>query len=451
MSYFTRETGSGYTEPRFGRIIGWGVTGLISLGLFLMSFTTVDMGYTTIYQNTFTGKSKIYHGPDFIIKPPFISNVTVYKDDTTLSFATDDGDGATSEKPPINVSFADTYKAKLIINARMVLPIADEKMFKLHKSFRSHRNLVSSLYTKTMVDVAVNTATQFTAEEIFQGGLNSLKSAIEDQANQGVYVTKRTKVLSDSGVTDRTIIGGKKTSSKTSMKAVYVWKAVPKRDKSGNIVRTSNPLTKYGVTVSQVNLAEPIPEPLLEKLLVGKKTLVAKKIASIQTQENAKTDIETAKLVGEAERVKQEQKRLIVADAAVIDKKKEVQLAKQTALREIVERQKVADLAIIDKTKDLQVAVAEFKIQQANAKSAKEKGKAILEVGKAKAEIKKLMYLAVKKDILELEVTRVTQLAKYKALGTAKITMPQTVMMGGKDGSNGLSELTNLHIMDKLK
>ncbi len=440
------------TVPLWGRIVPAVVGTISAIALVLTMFNSMQMGYTYIYQNSVTGTTKVYHGPDFMIRPPFVSTLTEYKDDTTLSFATDDGDGATSEKPPVKVSFADTYKSSLNINTRMVLPSDDEHMLKVHKSFRSYSNLVNSLYTKTMVDVAVNTATQFTAEEVFQGGLNGLKSAIEDQANNGVYVTKRTKVLSNAGVTDRTKIGDKKTESKLSKKSVYIWKAVPKRDKNGEIVRTSNPLKKYGITVSQVNLAEPVPEPLLENLLSDKKKLVAKKISSIQKQENAKTDIETAKLEGEAKRVVAEQERLISADAAVIDKKKEVQLAKQDALREIVEKQKIADLAIIDKTRELQVAKANEGIQKANAIAAKHQGEAIKFKGLAEATVKKALYLAVKKDILELEVEKVTQLAKYKALEKAKITMPTTVMMGsGKDGNGGLEELTNLHIMDKIK
>lgn len=456
MGFFTKEVETRYgteTEINYAKVIPAGVLSLVTIMVVMSMFNSLKMGYTYVYQNSVTGDKTVYHGPDFIIRPPFVSTLTEYKDDTTLSFAEDDGDGATSEKPPIKVAFADTYKASINMNARAVLPTNDEHMLALHKSFRSYKNLVSSLYTKTMVDVAVNTATQFTAEEVFQGGLNGLKSAIEDQANDGVYVTQRKKVLSTSGVTDRTEIGEKKTSSKTSRKAVYVWKAIPKKAKNGEFIRTSNPFEKYGVTISQVNLAEPVPETLLENLLSEKKRLVGKKIASIQKQENAKTDIETSKLEGEAKRVKAEQERLIKADAEVIELKKQVKVAEQQALKEIVEKQKEADLAIIEKGKELQIAEANEGIQRANYKAATFEAKAIKETGIAKADVKKAMYLAVKKDILELEVEKVTQLAKYKALEKAKIQMPTTVMMGGGDaqGSNGLQELTNLHIMDKIK
>lgn len=403
----------------------------------LSMFNSAKMGYIYVYQNAITGQSKVYHGPDFIIKPPFIASITEYKKDTTLSFAphAEEEDGYTSINDPIKVAFADTYKANLIVNARMVLPTSDDQMIALHEAFRNYPNLVNSLYTKTMVDVAVNTATQFTAEEIFQGGLNGLKSAIEDQSNLGVYVTERKRVKAESEVTDRADAGEKKTDSKATHKQVYVWKAIPKIGRDGKVKRTRNPLTQYGVQVTQVNLAEPIPEQLLEKLLSTKKTLVAEKIASIQKQENAKTNIETSKLEGEANRVVAEQKQLVKADAEIIVLKKEVKVAEQQALKEIVEKQKEADLAVIEKGKELQIAQANEGIQKANEKAAKYEAQAKLHNGLADAKIKEAMYLAIKKDILELEVHRDTTLAIAGNLSNFKVQMP-TYMAGGSTGGS---------------
>ena len=285
------------------------IIGMFIFFTILSMFNSVKLGYLVVYENAVTKTKEVVHGPSFIIKPPFVATITEYKKDTTLSFAPHDEteDVFTSISNPIKVAFADTYKAELIVNARMVLPSDDVKMLSLHEAFRTYDNLIRSLFTKTIVDVAVNTATQFTAEEIFQGGLNNLKSAIEDQANQGVYVTRRQKVKSESGVTERGAIGEKKTGTAAIHKAVYVWKAIPLVDRSGKVRRTKNPLEQYGVQVTQINLAEPLPEALLSKLLDTKKRLVAQKIASIQEQENAKTNIETAKLKGEAARVVAEQ------------------------------------------------------------------------------------------------------------------------------------------------
>lgn len=434
------------------------VAGIFVIVTILSMFNTAKMGYIYVYQNSVTGKSKVFHGPDFIIKPPFVASITEYKKDTTLSFAphAEEEEGFSSINDPIKVAFADTYKAELILNARMVLPVDDKQMIALHEAFRNYPNLVNSLYTKTMVDVAVNTATQFTAEEVFQGGLNGLKSAIEDQSSLGVYVTERRKVRGESGMTQRALAGAEKTSNPTVEKAIYVWKAIPMLDRNGKVRRTKNPLTQYGVQVTQVNLAEPNPEALLSKLLNTKKTLVAEKIASIQKQENAKTNIETSKLEGEANRVVAEQKQLVIADAEIITQKKEVKIAQQIALREIVEKQKLADLAIINKTKELQIATANEGIEEANAKAAKHQANAIEYKGFAEANVKKAMYLAVKQDILELEVEKATQLARYSAMKVAKVELPKevTIMSGSEGQGASLENLSNFAILgmkDALK
>ena len=451
MKYFykTAENGKQYIRPIRTAFTVVGAIVVLMMGINMVN--NIKIGYIAIYENSATGTKQVIHGPSFVLKAPFVGNLEVYKKDTTLSFAPKSDDDAiyTSRNTPIKVSFADTYKAQLLLNARMVLPGTDEDMLKLHGAYRTYDNLVRSLYTRTIVDVATNTAQQFTAEEIFQGGLNGLKSAIEDQASNGVYVTQRRKVLSEMGVTERTEVGGRKTDSVTGKKSVYVWKAVPLKDSKGNVKRTKNPLDQYGVQVTQVNLAEPIPEALLEKLLSTKKQLVAKKIASIQKQENAKTNIETAKLEGEANRVAAEQKRLIKADAEVIELKKQVKVAEQQALKEIVEQRKLADLAKINKTKELQIAQANKNIQMANEVAAKYEAQAKLHNGLADAKIKKAMYEAVKPDILKMEVKKVTELARYEAMKVANVTMPTEVtIMGGSDGTGAsIQDLTNFAIL----
>ena len=440
------------------KVGGYSLGGIIAFFMFVSMFQSVELGYTKVYQNTFTGKKAVYHGPTWFLSPPFIGKEREYKDDTTVAFSADSSDKGkfSSLNPPIDVRFADTYEAKLPLTARFVLPSDDEHMFAVDKSFRSYDNLVNSLYEKTMIDVTTNTAQQFTAEETTQGGLNALKSAISDQVNKGVYVTERKRVPVEQDVTTRVDVGGDKSKAQLKEQQITVWKAVPKVDKDGKLLRNENPFEKYGIEVSQVNLADPVPETLLEKLLIAKKTSVAKKILSVQEQDNAKEDIKTAKLQGQAEREKAEQKRLIKADAEIIENKKNVKLAKLQAEREIVEREKLAKLAIIDKKKQLQVAKANEGIQRANEKATKFQARAKLHIGLAEAQIKKAKYEAVRKEILQLEVNKVTQLAKYEALKNGKnlVQMPQKVIInngvGAKQGGTSLEDLANLKLMNDL-
>lgn len=435
----------------------YGILSVIAVLIVSSMFRAVELGYTDVYQNKATGTTTVYHGPDWYFSPILIGTERTYKDDTTVAFTNDGGDKGkfTSVNTPIDIRFADTYEAKLPLTARFVLPTDDEHILMVDKSFRSYRNLVNSLYQKTMIDVATNTAQQFTAEEVTQGGLNGLKSAIEDQVNNGVYVTERKRVVVEQATKGRLDIGVDKTTGKPVEQAVTVWKAVPKRDKDGKIIRTSNPFEKYGIKVLQVNLADPIPEPLLEKLLVAKKSAVAKKILSVQEQDNAKEDIKTAKLKGQAMREKAEQERLIKADAEIIERKKEVKVAKLKAEKEIVDRQKLAKLAVIDKKKELQIAKDNQAIQKANEIATKYQAEAKLHIGLAEAQIKKAKYEAVRKDILELEVKKITNLAKYEAMKNGKglVQMPDKVIINNGVDSKGkttLEDLANLKLMNDL-
>jgi len=425
---------------------------LAAVAMLISTFQGVEIGYTKVYQNTFTGNKEIYHGPDWFISPPFIGKEREYKDDTTIAFSSDveaDKGKYTSVNPMIPIRFADTYEAHLPLTARFVLPTSDEEMFAVDKSFRSYSNLVNSLYDKTMVDVATNSAQQFTAEEVTQGGLNGLKSAIDDQINHGVYITERKRVVVEQSTTSRADVGADKTETEQKEQQITVWKAVPKQDKDGHLIRTSNPFEKYGIKVLQVNLADPVPEPLLEKLLVAKKTSVAKKILSVQKQDNAKEDIKTAKLEGQALREKAEQERLIVADAKVIELKLSVDVAKLEAEKEIVERNKVASLAIIDKKKDLQIATANLQIEKANERANKFKAQANLHIGLAKAKIKKADYEAIDRKVLMITANRDIELARYSAMKVAKVTLPSEVtIMNSGDGKNvSLDNMTNFAIM----
>lgn len=449
-SKMDRETANAALK-KTAKWVGGIIAGVIAFFMVLSMFRTVEAGYTDHFQNTFTGSKAIYHGPDWYLSPLYIGKESTWKDDTTISFSNSAEAGKfSSNNPSIGIRFADTYEAKLPLTARLVLPSDDEHMFMVVKSFRSYKNLINSLYVPTMEDVTVNTAQQFTAEEVTQGGLNGLKSAIEDQANKGVYVTKRERVIVDSSTSTRNEPGADKSNNAVKTQQITVWKAVPKL-KDGKVLRTSNPFEKYGIDVLQVNLKDPIPETLLETLLIAKKTSVAKKILSVQEQDNAKEDIKTARLKGEALREKAEQERMIVADAEIIERKKEVELAGLQAKREIVDREKLAALAIIDKKKDLQIATANEGIQKANERAAKFEAQSKLHNGLADAQITKAKYLAIDKHIKKMEVEETIALAKYKALPNIKLDMPNNVMMtGGGEGYTPIADLANMEIINKI-
>ncbi len=64
----------------------------------------------------------------------------------------------------------------------------------MHREFRNNNNLIDAPFVKNARNVTVITATQYTGEEFFQGGLNQFKSKLGDQLREGIYLTERRQV-----------------------------------------------------------------------------------------------------------------------------------------------------------------------------------------------------------------------------------------------------------------
>jgi len=77
---------------KMGKWAGWTVAGIMAFGFLMSIFQTVELGYTKVYQNTFTGTKAVFHGPDWFISPPIIGKEREYKDDTTVAFSADPAD-----------------------------------------------------------------------------------------------------------------------------------------------------------------------------------------------------------------------------------------------------------------------------------------------------------------------------------------------------------------------
>ena len=430
--------------------LGTFAAGVLVIAIFIFNaWFQTEAGYTYVYQNTLTGSISVYTEPGVHFRLPGFSRLEEYKQVMTVSFGGDERTGGvTRELPPIGVRFADTYTGKIPATFRFKLSPNAEKIIEMHKEFRSFHNLVDALIVKNSRNVTVITATQYTGEEFFQGGLNQFKTKLEDQLREGVYETERKQVEVEQ--TDLAPVGlEQEDSNKLQRTKQLVWKTVPILDDSGMIQRQSNPLDQYGIQVTQVTVGDPIPEEQLNRLLMDKKLLVAERIKTIQEQETARAQAKTEQLKKEIERTRAVQDAQRTKELAVIAQTKEVDVAKQIALREIVEQQKKKDLAEIDKAKELAIAEANRDIQKANSEAAKFEAMAIREKGIAEADVIKAKYAALGafKDIYIAEVQRDIAQTLYTNLSNFKIDMPDNYVqtIGGADGDSSLK--TNLDII----
>ncbi|HAC26608.1 MAG TPA: hypothetical protein DCF82_02115, partial [Marinobacter hydrocarbonoclasticus] len=162
--------------------------------------------------------------------------------------------------------FADTYTARIPATFRFRLSADPEKIVAMHREFRSYDNLIDSLLIKNAKNVTVVTATQYTGEEFFQGGLNKFKVQLEDQLQNGLYETERQQVeveQTDLAAVSSTNDDGDRLERKVQL----VWKNIILQDSAGQAKRIANPLDAYGIQVRQVTIGRPLPEKRLDELL----------------------------------------------------------------------------------------------------------------------------------------------------------------------------------------
>merc|ERR1719174_208977 len=194
------------------------------------------------------------------------------------------------------------------VTFRFKMPNDPTSVRKMHKEFRSESNLVASLLMRNAANVTVITATQYTGEEFFQGGLNQFKTQLADQLQNGIYLTERKQVEVEQ--TDLAPVGSDQDGDKAPklVKAKQlVWKTVPLNDDNGHPQRSENPLAQYGIDVTQVLIGDPRPEENLDRLLMDKKRLVAERIKTVQEQETSKAQARTEQLKKEIQRTKEVQ------------------------------------------------------------------------------------------------------------------------------------------------
>lgn len=146
------------------------------------SVLMTNAGHIYVVQNNLSGKMDVHTEPGVHLRVPFFSNVARYRQVLTVT-----------EHSP-SVRFADTYTGVVPATFRFKLPLNPSHVIKLHTEFRSEGNLEEVLLKRNSQNVIIITATQYTGEEFFQGGLNSYKTQLQDQLSNGVYVTERKQV-----------------------------------------------------------------------------------------------------------------------------------------------------------------------------------------------------------------------------------------------------------------
>ncbi|MFK5970233.1 MAG: SPFH domain-containing protein [Candidatus Marithrix sp.] len=399
-----------------------------------------ETGYIDLYENPITHDVETYDRPAIHWKIP-LSSVTRYKRVWIVDFGTGfGGQQIREEKSPIQLRFADSYTANIPATFRYKLPNNRDLLEMIHKDFTTHEKLVDALLIPISRDVMVTTATQYTGEEFFQGGLNQFRMALEDQLQNGIYKTKREEV--EVNTRDIVMIGqnGFSNQKTTSLK---VWKTVPITNAKGEIERLEKKsLVNYGIEVIQVTLGVPEPEPELEQLLTDKKEF--DRISNKKADELAMVFDNQKIMLANIEKEKQTQLATIEKDKIIhlanISKEQELKLARKSEELALIKEsqknqlaQKAKELVVMQK--QLELVLADQEIQ----KTTKETELAIfVTIAKAKEEEK----LAI--DLATIKARKDEELVVAKA--------EQEIQLANKAKELAIvQEIRNIELAEKAK
>lgn len=435
------------TIKKYGKVIG-GVALAVVVGF--NSYGYNDSGVSLRLQQPLIGYKWIKE-EGYYFKLPFISRTRSYNQKGTVASSDDDNIIETSSltTAPRNMQFADSYEMKIEWSMRYEIPLDDEGLEKMHISLKSEDNLLGNTvmpFAQTLVNDSVN---QLLGGNFSQGGRNSLRTLIDNQSQFGMYQTRVEKVKTKrvDGKGSNSVTGGTSSDDLEITKVVYL------KDETGKNLRTPLALNQYGIKIvpNSITIIETQPLGRLVQYIETKQKNITLQIEQDEQQKLLAKQAKTSKLQGEKDLIDRTNGLNIAKQEAIIAAERKVEEAKLQAEKETVERQKVADLAVIDKKRELQIAKANEGIQSANATAAKFEAIAIKEKGFAEAEVDRAKLKAKQdnKDIYLAELDRDIQVKMAEVLPQVKITSPQ-IVMGGNGGGNQVSDLLSTKLVQDV-
>ena len=372
-------------------------------------------------------------------KVPFLSKVETFNQFSTIDLTDFENDQSTIDSGSQRIAFADTYTGDIQVTARYMLEPNPETLEKMYQANKRNGALVRNTMLPNLRNLLNQTAMQFRGEDFMQGGQNEFQNRLYFQADNGLYVTKRTKKLisTEKGFSALSEQGKDINPNKGQ---AYTWSVEIQLDKNGQPRTQEAQLDKFGVKLDLIEINKFDPSPDLEAFMKDKKDRIKARAKIVEEQQNEREQAITARLKGERELVEARNKRLIEKDKAVITAQQKVE----------VERQQ-AELQKVKKLKELDIAKANEGIEAANFKSAKYEALALKEKGLAQAAVEEAKYKAKDRDLYLKELELRNNQALYKALPSFRVVMPTIVNQGGAGGTEqNISDASSLFILDKL-
>lgn len=304
------------------RNITLGFVAVVAIGFILLAnqlFEVNHAGYVQVKQAAGSGEMSVRTDPGMYAK--LFSTITQYTISDVYDFH--------QEAEKVALRFNDAATAHVSGQIRYKLPTDPVQILRIHQDFRSDEGVHDQLIRQVVENAIRQTASLFSAEEVYSLRRADFVALINEQIKNGLYATTYEEVVT------------KDEDGNTSIKRTML----VQKDKNGNpIVEEESLFKRYGIELLQVKMDDPNFDDKTNELIAERKKADQQKVVAKANAERAKQDAITAEEVGKANVATAEASALVEKKKAVVDAQREKEVAEQQALQ--ADAEKRAKIAI---------------------------------------------------------------------------------------------------------
>jgi hypothetical protein len=194
--------------------------------------------------------------------------------------------------PAIEVRFNDGGTAAISGYVRFVLSESTDMLLNMHNKFRSYENLVNTGVKQLIIESIQLSAAMMSSEESYTTKRAEFSEIAWDQITNGVYLTEQEAIQVKNPKTGE-------LQTKYHVKIKTVKDTDPKTGEEIDILlRKENPLSPYGITISQFVITDIDYEKGIKKQIAEKRSALMETIAVKAKAEKATQERITAEEVG---------------------------------------------------------------------------------------------------------------------------------------------------------
>ena len=374
-----------------------GVILIVALWVVFSTYENLDASQIMVIQSPLSGTLTWHTQPG--VKWKFFGKATKYQKRSQFWFSAKNDQGKTADES-IRIRFNDGGHAQISGGISWELPLDNEHLTDIHTKFGSQAAVEQQL-VRTMVEKSIYmTGPIMSSKESYAERRNDLLHLIEDQVQNGVYLTKTTSEKVKDPVT-----GEEKTVAKVEL--------VIMAEKGSATARAEeSPLKEFGIKVFNLAINEIKYEDSVEAQIQAQQQAVMQVQLAMAKSKEAEQEALTTKKQGEAAAAKAEWEQKTIAAKS----EQEAKMKKTIAETEAEMKLEVAKLAL---------------------ETAEQTKLAAIAIGEGEAKARQLVLEADGALEKKLEAYVQVNQAYADAIAQHAGNWVPTVIMGGAAGGNG--------------